>query len=672
MPREAFLKRADQGNIIICVDQDQNKCVGYVLFYEAKQRVKLTHLCVTPKYRGLRITKKLLYAVREKTPESSGILASCRRDYDLSQFWTSLGFAAIHERKGRSQQGTILTEWWLDYCQPNLFTSQQFENASRKIPVVIDANIFFDLTNEDGDYAKDSQALLADWLASEIEIFITYEIYNEIDRNRDSEERQHLRTSLNKFSLLLCQADEVERYSQEIRYLFPENMKKSDSSDLKHLARTIGASVDIEFFVTKDNRLLEEVDPAIFDLYKLKIISPADLITRIDEIQREVEYQPAKLAGTKIIKKRVSQNLESILNCFLENSQGESKSELRTKLKSCFSDPVNYECMTIGREGSEEPFAFFASQCQSNLEAIISILRYKEIDVSFLVVRHFILELIHLYASQGISFLRITEKYLKPEIRSFLKQQGFVESQHGWTKLNLNICGSPSEISVSVHQTIQGLDEICREKFVSLVATLNVDDVEKESIHKIERFLFPAKVVHASMPTFLVPIKPWWAKDLFDAELAESILWGAEELIAFKIENAYYKSTVAPKNFDAPARVLWYVSKGNGEMGANNVALSAVRACSLVQEIVRGKPKELYRKFRRLGVYQYSHLLETANNNPKKDILAIKFSHTELFGNPIPLTEIRRMTGKNTSVQSVSFIEPQVFRMIYNTGVLSG
>lgn len=110
LPYGAFRRLADEGRILTCI-APRVGCVGYLLYGISNYRVKLTHLCVDEMWRGKGIAKALIRHLREKTHHLYGILASCRRDYNLDGMWASLGFCAAHERPGRSKDGTILTEW---------------------------------------------------------------------------------------------------------------------------------------------------------------------------------------------------------------------------------------------------------------------------------------------------------------------------------------------------------------------------------------------------------------------------------------------------------------------------------------------------------------------------------------------------------------------------------
>ena len=117
----------------------------------------------------------------------------------------------------------------------------------------------------------------------------------------------------------------------------------------------------------------------------------------------------------------------------------------------------------------------------------------------------------------------------------------------------------------------------------------------------------------------------------------------------------------------APGRILWYVSKSRTGKNSSHI-VGAIRACSHIDEIVIGKPKELHKRFRRLGVYSFQDVMETAKNDLDKNIMAVKFSDTELFTNPIKLADINKILGRRISVQSSSKIKSEEFKMLYNVG----
>ena len=128
------------------------------------------------------------------------------------------------------------------------------------------------------------------------------------------------------------------------------------------------------------------------------------------------------------------------------------------------------------------------------------------------------------------------------------------------------------------------------------------------------------------MPSFIIPIKPFWAMHLFDYELGNQHLFGGDPHLVLNVENVYYRSSF-PYILEAPARILWYISEGKAKYPGSK----AIRACSYLDEILVDKPKILFSKFQHLGVYHWDDIYKVAKFDVNNEIMAFKFSKTELF-----------------------------------------
>jgi len=117
------------------------------------------------------------------------------------------------------------------------------------------------------------------------------------------------------------------------------------------------------------------------------------------------------------------------------------------------------------------------------------------------------------------------------------------------------------------------------------------------------------KIVDIEIPSFIVPIRPKWAMHLFDEGLANQTLFGSSPELSFNRENVYYRAK-HPKVVLAPARILWYVSKDKRFPDSMHI-----RAYSYLDECIINKPRELFRRFRRLGVYKWGDVFKVAKNN---------------------------------------------------------
>ena len=205
----------------------------------------------------------------------------------------------------------------------------------------------------------------------------------------------------------------------------------------------------------------------------------------------------------------------------------------------------------------------------------------------------------------------------------------------------------------------------CRQIADTLSRSDNVQDTHL--IANIERSLYPAKITEAGIPNFIVPIRPEWAENLFDEELAKQNIFGARKELALRREVVYYRSVKNSGGLKAPGRILWYVSQGS--KAGRYYQVQAIRACSRLEEVVVDTPNSLFRQFRRLGVYAFEDVLKTANNNQQSKVMAIKFSDTEIFNKPIFFDKIKEVLEKNITLQSPYKITEEQFYKLYNEGI---
>lgn len=178
----------------------------------------------------------------------------------------------------------------------------------------------------------------------------------------------------------------------------------------------------------------------------------------------------------------------------------------------------------------------------------------------------------------------------------------------------------------------------------------------------LEAQLWPAKILGEGVSSFVVPIMPGWAAQLFDAELAAGDLFGALARLALNRENVYYRR---PKNgrFKLPARLLWYVAKDANEPGT-----MAIRACSRLLSFEVGPAKILYGRYRRIGIYEWPQILETAKGDNMGEIMALRFADTELFSTPVEVPALRSI-GISSLFPSPTEITEDQFTEIYRLGM---
>ena len=86
-----------------------------------------------------------------------------------------------------------------------------------------------------------------------------------------------------------------------------------------------------------------------------------------------------------------------------------------------------------------------------------------------------------------------------------------------------------------------------------------------------------------------------------------------------------------------------------------------------------GKPKPLYKRFQRLGVYEWSDVFETAKGDTERNVLAVRFHDTELL-QPVEwdtFQSILKENGVRTNLESPARIPANVFHEIYTLALNS-
>lgn len=193
----------------------------------------------------------------------------------------------------------------------------------------------------------------------------------------------------------------------------------------------------------------------------------------------------------------------------------------------------------------------------------------------------------------------------------------------------------------------------------------NFDDkiTKTRILYDLERKLYPLKFQDLDIPCYIIPIKPYWASQLFDNYSSIQLLFGAESQKIWNRENVYYRH-IKPINEKYPARILWYVSTDKGYERQKSIV-----ACSYLDDVIVDKVKSQFRAFKRFGIYNWGNVYDLAGNDINNEIKALRFSDTEVFRNVITFPKISSIflsndRKRNTFASPVE-IEKEIFFKIY-------
>lgn len=652
-PKGAFEEHARSRKIIAAFGAE-GTCFGYLLFRISRGRATIVHLCVADEARGKGIARLLVERLKQETKSLEGIGLNCRRDYDITHIWSKFGFEAVNAKAGRGKDGEELTYWWFSHGHEDLFSRTKEPDPIRQ-RVVIDANVFYDLHTRETPESEDSKALLADWVQSSIELVITKELRNEIAKGGDEERRRLNRKDSTRYTTLTVDDTVFQRLCAELRPRFPESVSLRDEADLRQVAYAVAGGAP--FMVTRDEALVETCE-SLYKSYGLMVLHPAELINHLDSVEREGDYRPARIEGSRIKNALLkADDLDAVVLGF--RITDERQADFRKTLLHYLSQPKYADVQLVSdSEGAYVLLGVMNRQREHVLD--VPVLRRSKHPLAGTMFRNFLRACLAAAAEESRCLVTITDARINETEEVILGEFGFVSCGEVWAKVALRHIGDIESLQLAVANLKMdaGLEVAKGSLLDSIVSAAEHKDAT--AFAAIERQVWPAKVIAGMLPTFIVPIWPQWAQHFFDADLGSQLLFGLREDLHLGVEGAYYRSA-ENNNLKVPGRILWYVSKGDGD------GSMSIKACSMLEEVVLGKPKELFRRFQRLGVFEWRDIYAFSGKDLTKDLVAFRFRMTERFQKPVGMDSLESLDIRGPFMSPREISDSQ-FAFIYKKG----
>ena len=659
-PEGAFEEYASKGCILVASDQ-AGSLAEYLLFRRSGDRLAIVHLCVRDEMRGRRIARALFDALVTTSKSFRGINVSCRRDYSASALWPQLGFVAVREKPGRGTKNTVLTNWWFDCGNPDLFSLLEKAETEQKLTVVIDANVFYDLNDPVAPHTEESKALQADWLQSSVELQITPETLNEINRHSTQSHRLRNRQRAAQFTAVRTRHDRFAAAESTVKQYFRSPLSESDASDVRQLAWTIASGC--RFFVTRDEKVLN-LSSRLYREFGTSAIRPSDLIVQLDELQERSKYNPARVAGALTLRRLRDAPTNSFINVLQASVRKETKPRFRERLCKYLATPKTCHCWGLFWE-EDRPAALVVYDWSSKVELLVPFMRIARGPEAVTIVRNLLLRVVKEAAAENRPRIVITDPYCLDFVEEELKKDGFSREDRHWVKHTMPIAVT-AKTFVEQLGLIGGLGGSGRKPD----ATQGLSGIvrsDAQTAQRLERAYWPLRIIDAPLPSYIISIQPQWAAELFDDDLANQDLFGARTKLSLNREGVYYRSASNRGGLTATGRIFWYVKDDKTYQGSK-----CIRACSFLDDVVVGRPKELFRRFDQLGVYKWKDLIELAKENIDTSLMAVRYSDTQLLANPIlwdTFQAVLQEAGVRTQLQSPQLIPPQVFAKLYGLGM---
>jgi GNAT superfamily N-acetyltransferase len=624
---------------------------GYALFDLPKHHVRLVQLCVAPKFRGRGIARRLVATISERHHDRLGIQVRCRLDYPAHHLWPRLGFQPGAERRGRGREPSTLVVWWRDHGHPDLFSTVE----TSALRVTMDLNVFADLhTAQARSGGGESHALTQDWLSDQLQLVTTPELFREIGRLDNKNERQRQRQAAGVYHRPRIDAGRVEKLAAALIAHVREHqgvdlsVDDADRSDVYHVAETAISGVPV--FATRDDRLIKRLSEAALEVCGVRVLHPADVVVRVDELARAQVYRPVELLDTQYTTNAVTAGAEQELLVFLDKPAGERRRGFAACLREAAAATPRWERMVI-RDNRQRPVALYVVG-PGDGELLVPLLRVQpSFRLADTMARQLLLLLRHRCRQHGLNRIRITDPYLSRSVALAAADDGFFQRGEELLALVIDRRADAARISAD-------LARVGRAIGIDLPTLQPAPPAGVAAA--LERALWPAKILDAQLPTFLIPIRPTWSSELFGVPRG---LFPRPALLGISREHVYYRSP-RPRVETAPARLLWYVSGQRGR----HAGVAAVIGCSRLEEVVVDDPQTLYARFHHLGVWQSQQIRQAARGGRT---LALRFFDTEVFPHQVPLRRLRELARRfdlPLVLQSPQQLPNELFAAIYEKG----
>ena len=624
LPDSAFKERANQGTLLVAVAG--NEVAGYAVYDLPRDEIRLVQLVVGRAFQGQGIARLLVDAVARDHEERRGILLSCRNDFPAHTFWDKLDFLPVGEFIGNSFDRKPLTRWFRSFGRPDLFTYLA-ETDARPL-ATIDACVFFDLVA--AQPRAIAQQLRADWLSEHVRLGVTDHLLVEIRDGKDPGERTRHRTEAAALRLSGTPRSAWHPFYERLLEGHPKAPEK-DRDDLIHAAQSL--ALGAAWLITTDGPFIGRYG-ATTEKLGLRLVKPAEFVREVDQLARGDRYRPVELAGTSVTRREVdARALGELADIFVNHQDGERLRDMRAAVDLVAARAGEQRLQVIDVDG--EPRGLVSWRAAGGTLGV-DLIRATTGRGETTIARHLLALVRDEAVASGAETLAIRDPAVPATVRRSFRDEGF--AAHGDT---------------TVAHALQGRGSFAdlRRRAVNLGSPLAEGDALGEQADGFvtraaaaERWFAPVRVLGAAIPTFVVPIRHGWATRLLGAGLAEGQLWPQEWGLGLRRELVYYRSARNAGGLGGPARLLWYVSGQQPGAGM-------IRAMSHLTEVVVDDADRVFHRFAALGVYTREEARACADARGR--VMALRFSHTETFPQPVALDDYRRIETGNPKSRDV-------------------
>jgi GNAT superfamily N-acetyltransferase/predicted transcriptional regulator len=621
----AFAQRAEKGTMLALRIEEES--VGYVLYDLPRDEIRIVQLVVAPEHRGRGFARALVDHAAKSHPNRRGVSLDCRNDFPADGLWEELDFVPVHERPGRNIEGKPLTRWFRSLGHPDLFTV--LDEVDARPVAVMDACVFFDVIASNP--TQSAEQLRADWLVEHARLSVSDHVFVEIHRGGDSDERKRQARAAQPLRL---SATAQDGWRSILATLLPadKGLAERDRNDLTYLAQAAAAQAG--WLISDDRRFVRNYAQAASAL-GVRLRLPAAFLLEVDEQASGERYRPVDLAGTAVTSRRVDgPALSALGDTFVNHSDGERIRSFRKRVEEAVADRSGTHLHVVEVDGM--PHGLLCWRLAPDALQV-PILRVRPGRGESTIGRHLLAMLREQALDAAVERIEVSDPHVSAGAQRGFRDEGFASS------------GAEGVLATVLAG--EGSIQLLRERARTSGSPLADSELLSDSSERFaacaaaaERWFAPFRVLGAGIPTFVVPIQHGPATALLDAGLAEDQLFPREWSLGLRRELVYYRSPRRVAGLIPPARLLWYVSGSAPGAGT-------IRAVSHLISVDVDKHQRLFSRFRALGVYSADDVARIADASGR--VMALRFSHTERFAQPITLDDYRRVVTGDPKSRSV-------------------
>jgi hypothetical protein len=529
-----------------------------------------------------------------------------------------------------------MTHWWRPIQQLSLLT---FDSEIESVPAAaIDTNVFRDIVEPRKQHGPSIALSEVPWLEDEIELVVTGQLRTEV--HKAAKQHPALAGSASRFRELAPPPELWQPVFEEISASLAAT--SIEIGDVRHLAQA--AAGNAKFFVTRDQPVLEQAD-LIESRTGLRIVAPAQLLLSIHSEQDERAYRPELLQETSYTITHPTSRWEtSALVNFIDQPSGDRAGSIRAHLERAAEHADRGGRVWSIASSDSRPVAI-ASSALTEATLHVYVLRVQAGSGQLTLARQLVHRLRQEGAESGASSVEF-ESEQPGYVSRALAEEGFRQDEQDDARWYAPC--RPGIIDLTSSLELHG-------------ATHAYGATSAAEVSELERHIWPAKHLTGTVPTYVVPIQPRWARALFGHGLQLSLTARPDHL-GLSREHVYYRSAIS--TLEWPARLIWFVTGGGMDGG--------IRATSWLDDVVHGRPRTLFRRFGSQGVYKPADL-EAIVRRPGGEATALLFSRTEALRRPIPLSRAKQIydpIGSNQFLRTMRKVDEHVFGQVYREGTL--